>query len=311
MWPTKNTCQDVCDIMWPHLNAPSGHFTRMTLAIHIRQKWMSDGRWVKPLSFKIHQIIIYWLVVWNMTFMTFHILGVIIPTDFHIFQRGRYTTNLLRMDCSLLWPLPNTRRLSVRNGSNPSAPWLFVPWARIWSCPARWVTQFLWGYIYIYIHPLIIPLDMGEPLDYMLSAKLKYQSIFRDPASERGRRIQIIIKARCSPWWRNCGRQEKLATCIQDDYSRWFNQQEHIGITPQDGIILDMTQWSSSIYPVSFKHAVPMWQGSIDVSGHRICLYRDGALVFDTGNQYSCCHVYYTQGGAPQLYISWCINTIN
>ena len=40
---------------------------------------------------------------------------------------------------------PNTRRLSVRNGSNPPAPWLFVPWARIWSCPARWVTQFLWG----------------------------------------------------------------------------------------------------------------------------------------------------------------------
>ena len=23
----------------------------------------------------------------------FHILGIIIPTDFHIFQRGRYTTN--------------------------------------------------------------------------------------------------------------------------------------------------------------------------------------------------------------------------
>ena len=29
-----------------------------------------------------------WLVVWNMNFMTFHILGIIIPTDFHIFQRG-------------------------------------------------------------------------------------------------------------------------------------------------------------------------------------------------------------------------------
>ena len=34
-----------------------------------------------------------WLVVWNMTFMTFHILGIIIPTVFHILQRGRYTTN--------------------------------------------------------------------------------------------------------------------------------------------------------------------------------------------------------------------------
>jgi len=29
-----------------------------------------------------------WLVVWNMAFMTFHIVGIIIPTDFHIFQRG-------------------------------------------------------------------------------------------------------------------------------------------------------------------------------------------------------------------------------
>jgi len=32
-----------------------------------------------------------WLVVWNIIFMTFHILGIIIPTDFNsiIFQRGR------------------------------------------------------------------------------------------------------------------------------------------------------------------------------------------------------------------------------
>ena len=37
-------------------------------------------------------IYIYWLVVWNI-FLFFHILGIIIPTDFHIFQRGSYTTN--------------------------------------------------------------------------------------------------------------------------------------------------------------------------------------------------------------------------
>ena len=29
-----------------------------------------------------------WLVVWNMNFMTFHILGIIISTGFHIFQSG-------------------------------------------------------------------------------------------------------------------------------------------------------------------------------------------------------------------------------
>ena len=43
-----------------------------------------------------------WLVVWNMNFMTFHILGIVIPTDFHIFQRGRYTTNQIR---NMAWVL--------------------------------------------------------------------------------------------------------------------------------------------------------------------------------------------------------------
>ena len=35
----------------------------------------------------------YWLVVWNMNFIFPYIGSVIIPFDFHIFQRGRYTTN--------------------------------------------------------------------------------------------------------------------------------------------------------------------------------------------------------------------------
>ena len=35
-----------------------------------------------------------WLVVWT-SFLFFHILGIIIATDFHIFQRGWYTTNQL------------------------------------------------------------------------------------------------------------------------------------------------------------------------------------------------------------------------
>ena len=35
---------------------------------------------------------VVWLVLWNI-FLFFHILGIIIPTDFHIFQRGRSITN--------------------------------------------------------------------------------------------------------------------------------------------------------------------------------------------------------------------------
>ena len=36
---------------------------------------------------------ICWLVVWNMFYFSHHIGNLIIATDFHIFQRGRYTTN--------------------------------------------------------------------------------------------------------------------------------------------------------------------------------------------------------------------------
>ena len=46
-----------------------------------------------------------WLVVWNglemfgTWLLFFHILGIVIPTDFHVFQRGRSTTSYY----TLLW----------------------------------------------------------------------------------------------------------------------------------------------------------------------------------------------------------------
>ena len=47
---------------------------------------------------------ILWLVVWNMAFMTFHILGIITPTDFHIFQRGwNHQPDSLEGSCDVLW----------------------------------------------------------------------------------------------------------------------------------------------------------------------------------------------------------------
>ena len=38
----------------------------------------------------------FWLVVWNMCYF-FHMLERIIRTDFHMFQRGRYTTNQISL----------------------------------------------------------------------------------------------------------------------------------------------------------------------------------------------------------------------
>ena len=48
------------------------------------------GRFFALLGMKQHDFLVGGLEPWN--FMTFHILGIMIPTDFHIFQRGRYTT---------------------------------------------------------------------------------------------------------------------------------------------------------------------------------------------------------------------------
>ena len=47
-------------------------------------------------------------MVWNI--FHFSILGIIIPTDFHIFQRGRYTTNQVYV---YLGYLPKTRVFGV------------------------------------------------------------------------------------------------------------------------------------------------------------------------------------------------------
>ena len=51
----------------------------------------------------IHVLISYLvggLEPWN--FMTFHILGIVTPTDFHIFQRGRSSTNQICI-CRIQW----------------------------------------------------------------------------------------------------------------------------------------------------------------------------------------------------------------
>ena len=51
-----------------------------------------DGEWWK-LNFTG-----WWFGTW---FLFFHILGIIIPNDSHIFQRGRYTTNQFMFD--IVW----------------------------------------------------------------------------------------------------------------------------------------------------------------------------------------------------------------
>ena len=83
-----------------------------------RGRWNSNQKWLKfsvwYCRMRMQSLVFYHDISWyimiyllfiissnNRTFLVgglehvllFHILGIIIPTDFHIFQRGRYTTN--------------------------------------------------------------------------------------------------------------------------------------------------------------------------------------------------------------------------
>ena len=46
-----------------------------------------------------------------------HILGIILPTDFHIFQRGRYTTNQCLISCLRTWWFPGVQEAQESAGT--------------------------------------------------------------------------------------------------------------------------------------------------------------------------------------------------
>ena len=59
----------------------------------VRALRKGKGGHARPFRSVDRQDIFHRLVVWNMNFMTFHILGKITPTDELIFFRGVQTTN--------------------------------------------------------------------------------------------------------------------------------------------------------------------------------------------------------------------------
>ena len=66
-------------------------------AIAVRQVCL-DGLEVGVISMgMVLAVIIIWLVVWNIWIIFSYSGNFIIPTDFNIFQRGRYTTNQITM----------------------------------------------------------------------------------------------------------------------------------------------------------------------------------------------------------------------
>jgi hypothetical protein len=83
--------------------------------IRITPRWFVGQGWLGSICFVFFLDI--WLVVWNI-FLFFHILGIIIPTDSHIFQRGGSTTNQI---CSEFLSILFSRHLRGRFDQPESA----------------------------------------------------------------------------------------------------------------------------------------------------------------------------------------------
>ena len=93
----------------PWIRPQSQPLSRPCAPLQKRQRPRDDFLWcvslhswngANPRSSQTNKIITE-LVVWN---IFSHILEIVIPTDFHIFQRGRYTTNQI---CT--WPVVSWR----------------------------------------------------------------------------------------------------------------------------------------------------------------------------------------------------------
>ena len=83
-----------------------------------------------------------YLVVWNMNFMTFHILGIMIPTDFHIFQRGSN-----HQPDGSRWYIPRSI-LTIHTVLHSTCPLIFQP--------AGFILLTLW---FVIINPMTLILN--------------------------------------------------------------------------------------------------------------------------------------------------------
>ena len=122
---------------WRNSQDPSGGCNRKSWV----KIWVPKS-WVISICSHENWCILPWRVcgVRNMTGLFFHILGIIIGSDFHTFQRSRYTTNQPGL-------LPTTQRwkvgwIKMHNHHNHqcSAPvWLsLIYWLEQASYPIRW-----------------------------------------------------------------------------------------------------------------------------------------------------------------------------
>ena len=123
--PSACQAQDLdCLVIWKHWLFFFGELSQAwCFFFHFIHYWENNDNihrwkhhWVGPLFHHPYEYyesgyakwiihILYWLVVWNMNFIFPSIGNFIIPTDFHMFQRGRSTTNQYMFDLFVFFGL--------------------------------------------------------------------------------------------------------------------------------------------------------------------------------------------------------------
>ena len=109
------------------LNIEAGPQTERSFGHSARRSFIGKpclvGQSVLWICHKRH---IFWLVVWNILYIFPYIGNVIIPTDFHIFQRGRSTTNQ-----NFIFTVKNGHGLIII--AFPGISWRSSSGSRIWT----------------------------------------------------------------------------------------------------------------------------------------------------------------------------------
>ena len=98
-----------------------------TVSSHAVRRIVTHVTW-KKAWINLGCCIVIWLVVWNMNFIFPLILGIIIPIDVHIFQRGGPTTNQILIHC---WGMGEISTVRVQKGD------LIRIWEATWTMGQR------------------------------------------------------------------------------------------------------------------------------------------------------------------------------
>ena len=141
--------------------------------IHFRRHW-NDG----------FTSIYIWLVVWNMTFIFPYIGNFIIPTDNHICQRGRSTTNKIYSFISHLQPWIYSAHLCGHKDSDlyitnisTSHGWLYIPFVVMYVSVditsiylhqfyLRWYHTYITnGYVMLCLSPYVTHMGFISPIN--------------------------------------------------------------------------------------------------------------------------------------------------